>query len=132
MMGRLFAAEILATFLFVSFVLQIVKHNGSTIAPVNTLAIGTCLFVCITLCAGTSGGCVNPAVGFVQPVFQRVFLKGVYPNADPVPLTYYGAYIFAPAIGGILAGVFQRTLNQVAQDKAKEAAEGADKYTGVN
>lgn len=73
MTGRIFASEMISTFLFVSFVLQVVKHNGATDAPVNTIAIGLCLFISITLCGSISGGCVNPAVGFVQPVFQRVF-----------------------------------------------------------
>jgi len=75
MTGRIFVSEIVATFLFVAFVLQIVKHNGATISkdPVNTIAIGLCLFIAITLTSKISGGCVNPAVGFVQPVFQRIF-----------------------------------------------------------
>merc|ERR1712094_152494 len=125
MVGRVFAAEVIATFLFVSFVLQIVKHNGASDMPTNALAIGLCLFTAITLASGVSGGCVNPAVGFVQPVFQRIFTHGVYPNAPQMPLNYYAAYIFAPALGGILAGIFQRTLNQIAQDKAGEAAANA-------
>merc|ERR1712025_1110755 len=45
MTGRIFAAEILATFLFVSFVLQIVKHNGSKIDLVNTIGVGLALTV---------------------------------------------------------------------------------------
>jgi len=44
---------------------------------------------------------------------------------DPLPLTYYAAYIFAPALGGILAGVFQKTLNEMAQAKAGQVAEEA-------
>jgi glycerol uptake facilitator protein len=130
MMGRIFVGEIIATFLFVSFVLQVVKHNGAKDAPVNTVAIGLCLFIAITLTSGVSGGCVNPAVGFVQPVFQRIFYKTVYPKADPLPLTYYAAYIFAPTIGGILAGVYQRTLNEFAQGKADMVAKDAKANQG--
>ena len=130
MMGRVFAGEIIATFLFVSLVLQIVKHNGANDGPTNTIAIGLGLFIAITLTGAISGGCVNPAVGFVQPVFQRVFTKAVYPNAEPVPLTYYGAYIFAPAIGGILAGIWSRTISAYAQTKAAECASNAAKNEG--
>ena len=125
MTGRMFVGEIIATFLFVSLVLQIVKHNGATDAPVNTIAIGLTLFIAITLTSAVSGGCVNPAVGFVQPVFQRIFFASKFPNADPVPLTYYAAYIFAPTLGGVLAGIFQKTLNEFAQGKAKQVAEEA-------
>ena len=125
MTGRIFVGEMIATFLFVSFVLQVVKHNGAVDAPVNTIAIGLCLFIAITLTSAVSGGCVNPAVGFVQPVFQRIFYASKFPKADPVPLTYYAAYIFAPALGGVLAGVFQKTLNEFAQGKAIQVAEEA-------
>jgi len=130
MTGRIFVGEMIATFLFVSFVLQVVKHNGATDAPVNTIAIGLCLFIAITLTSAVSGGCVNPAVGFVQPVFQRIFYQGVFPKAEAVPLTYYAAYIFAPSLGGILAGIFQKTLNEFAQNKAKVVAEEAANQKG--
>jgi hypothetical protein len=42
----------------------------------------------------------------------------IYPNAPKTKLTYMGAYIGAPLLGGIFAGVFQRYFNEFAIRKA--------------
>jgi glycerol uptake facilitator-like aquaporin len=55
--------EAVCTFLFVSMVLMVVKHNGSEYMSVNALAIGLSLFLAIQMASGISGGCINPAVG---------------------------------------------------------------------
>lgn len=49
--------------------------------PVNALAIGIGLFTTITIASGISGGAINPAVGLVQQIFQRMFNGHVYPKA---------------------------------------------------
>jgi len=61
--------EFMMTFLFVTFVLQIVKHNGAKDMPVNALAIGIGLFTTVQIASGISGGAINPAVGLVQSLF---------------------------------------------------------------
>lgn len=60
---KVFFAEVVCTFLFVSMVLMIVKHNGSEYMSINALAIGLSLFLAIQMASGISGGCINPAVG---------------------------------------------------------------------
>ena len=69
LMLQTFVVEFFMTFLFVVFVLQIVKHNGAKDVPVNALAIGIALYTCVQIASGISGGCINPAIGMVQPVF---------------------------------------------------------------
>lgn len=69
-MMKVMWVEIFMTFLFVSVVLAIVKHSGSKDMPVNAIVIGTSLFAATMIASGVSGGCINPAVGIVQPVFM--------------------------------------------------------------
>lgn len=71
-MIKVFFCEAVCTFMFVSFIFMVVKHNGASNMPVNALAIGVALFLAITMASGISGGCINPAVGLVQSVFQKV------------------------------------------------------------
>ena len=107
------------TFFFVSYVLFIVKHtkdNGDT--PINGLAIGLALFGAIQIASGISGGCINPAVGLVQTVFQRVFNGHAYPNTTPQQLMYMPIYLISPFIGGIVAGFFSRWFVATARDRA--------------
>lgn len=113
-----FLVEFFMTFLFVTFVLQIVKHNGAKDVPINALAIGLALYACIQTASGISGGCINPAVGVVQPIFQRMMNRRIYPNAATTQLIYQGMYIVGPLFGGIFAGVFQRYVNETAISKA--------------
>ena len=51
--------------------------------PVNGLAIGLALYGAISIACGISGGAINPAVGLVQTIFQRLFNGHAYPNAPP-------------------------------------------------
>ena len=67
--------EMIMTFLFVSVVIVIVKHNGSQDMPVNAIAIGISLYTAIMIASGLSGGAINPAVALVQPVFQNFSMK---------------------------------------------------------
>ena len=62
---RVFVVETICTFLFVTFVLVIVKHNGSQDMPVNAMCIGLALYAAVREASGISGGCINPAVGLV-------------------------------------------------------------------
>tara|TARA_B100000768_G_C10906157_1_gene219676 strand:- start:151 stop:516 length:366 start_codon:yes stop_codon:yes gene_type:complete len=115
--------EFFMTFLFVTFVLQIVKHNGAKDMPVNALAIGVGLFTTVQIASGISGGAINPAVGLIQTVFQSMFNSKVYPNAPKTKMVYIPAYIFGPLLGGIFAGLYQRFINEKALAKAEQAKE---------
>merc|ERR1711907_294023 len=80
---KVFLVEAVMTFFFVAFVLQIVKHNGAKDMPVNGLAIGLALYAAIQIASGISGGAINPAVGLVQTIFQRLFNGHAYPKSEP-------------------------------------------------
>ena len=62
--------EVVCTFLFVVFVLQVCKHNGDSRSRwVNSLSIGISLYACQLMAGSISGGCLNPAVGLIQIPF---------------------------------------------------------------
>lgn len=64
--ASIFAAEFIATFIFVSVILQVKYHQGAKFLGLNAINIGATLFVMILTIGGISGGCLNPAVGIVQ------------------------------------------------------------------
>ena len=113
--------EIVCTFLFVNFVLMVVKHNGAADMPINALAIGLALFVAIRESSGISGGCINPAVGLVQSVMQGVINQQVYPNADKTNLKYAGVYVMSTLAGGFFAGIFHKWFHERAIASAQNA-----------
>mgnify|MGYP001448530529 CR=1 FL=1 len=78
---RVFAVETVCTFMFVTFVLVIAKHNGAADTPINTMAIGLALYCAVREASGISGGCINPAVGLVQSIFQKMANDYTYPQA---------------------------------------------------
>lgn len=121
MFGKVFWVEMFCTYLFVSVVLQIVKHNGSADMPVNALAIGLSLYTAIIIAGGITGGCINPAVGTVQPLFMKTFNDAVYPKVT-TSLAYWPAYMFGPAAGGAMAGLFSRFVNEKGIERAAKAA----------
>lgn len=131
LMGQAMLVEFMMTFLFVTFVIQIVKHNGAKDVPVNAVAIGIALYACVQTASGVSGGCLNPAVGIVQPIFQRIMNGRIYPNAPKTALIYQGAYIVGPMFGGIFAGLFQRYFNEVAISKASASKNDEIELTGA-
>ena len=109
--------EAVMTGFFVAFVLQIVKQNGSMHMPLNGLAIGFALMNCIQIASGISGGAINPAVGVVQTVFQKIFNHHAYPNAPAQEMIYAPIYLGGTVLGGIFGGLFQRWFNEVAIDR---------------
>merc|ERR1719324_182155 len=111
---------------FVAFVLQIVKHNGAKDMPVNGLAIGLALYAAIQVASGISGGAINPAVGLIQTVFQRLFNGHAYPKAEPQQVMYLPIYLISPFIGGIFAGLFQRWIIETGLDRRDRVAANAE------
>lgn len=130
LMMQAMLVEFFMTFLFVTFVLQIVKHNGAKDMPVNALAIGIGLFTCVQIASGISGGAINPAVGLIQTLFQSVINGKVYPNAPKTRMTYLPAFIVGPFFGGVFAGLYQRFINEKALAKAEQAKEQEIELTG--
>ena len=118
LIGQVFLVEFMMTFLFVAFVIQIVKHNGAQEVPINAACIGIGLYTCIQISSGISGGCINPAIGIVQPVFQRIMNARIYPAAPKTSLVYQSGYVGATFLGGIAAGVFQRYVHEYMISKA--------------
>lgn len=64
-MTKVFCIEMIMTFLFVTFVLVITRHNGASDHPINAACIGIALYLCVREASGVSGGCINPAVGMI-------------------------------------------------------------------
>ena len=64
-----FIAEMVGTFIFVNIILSIKFQNGAKDLVVNALCIGLTLMLAVSLTAGISGGCINPAVGLIQSIF---------------------------------------------------------------
>jgi len=104
--AKVFCIELICTFLFVTFVLVITHHNGSSDAPINCAAIGLALYCAVCESAGVSGGSINPTVGLVQSIFQKVVNAHVYPKAPKTQMTYVVCYVGAGLLGGFLAGLF--------------------------
>jgi glycerol uptake facilitator-like aquaporin len=113
-------AEAVCTFMFVSNVMMIVKHNGSVHVPVNAIGIGLSLFLAIRMSSGISGGCINPAVGLFQTIFQSIANSKKYPNAEPTSWMSLGVYIGGPFLGGWFAGFWHKLIHEGAIAQARE------------
>lgn len=68
----------------------------------------------------------------VQPMFQKMMNGRIYPAAPKTKLVYMAAYINAPFLGGIFAGLFQRYYNEYAITKAKDAKGQEIELAGLN
>lgn len=117
---KVLIAEAVCTFLFVSMVLMVVKHNGSTQAPVNALVIGLALYAAIRMSSGISGGCINPAVGLFQSLFQKMASQKKFPNSKPVAITYVPCYVGGPFLGGFVAALWHKWIHERALNTALE------------
>ena len=91
--------EMVATFVFVTLILNLKKINGSDNDILNAFSIALTLYGMLAMIGAMTGGCLNPAVGLAQVSYQMILLPGSKGTAMPI-------YIFAPALGGLIAGVF--------------------------
>lgn len=107
-------AEAVCTFLFVSMVLMVARENGSRQAPVNALVIGLALYAAIRMASGISGGCINPAVGLFQSLFQKMANQKKFPNSQETAITYIPCYIGGPFLGGFVAGMWHKWIHEKA------------------
>lgn len=106
---------------------MVVKHNGAANMPVNALAIGFSLYLAIQMASGISGGGINPAVGLVQSVFQKMMNTKRFPNAPETSLVYVPAYVGGPFFGAFFAGWFHKLSHEKAlasADECKDAEYG--------
>lgn len=116
---KVIVCEATCTFIFVSMVLMIVKHNGADQMPINAFAIGCSLYLAITMASGISGGCINPVVGLFQTLFQKWANTKIFPNAPETEVLYAPAYIGGPFLGGFLASLFHKIIHERAIESAK-------------
>ena len=56
-----------------SVILVVKNQFGAKDLGINAATIGLTLFIMIAWAAPISGGCLNPAIGLVQPIFQSTF-----------------------------------------------------------
>jgi len=96
--AKMFLAEVIGTFLFVNVNVNIIFNNGSKEIILNAIIIGFALILGLMVAAPISGGAVNPAVGLVLPVLQKVL--------HDVPANQITIHIFGPYVGGLFAGLF--------------------------
>lgn len=120
---KVLICEAVCTFIFVSMVLMVVKHNGADQMPINALAIAFSLYLAIQMASGISGGCINPVVGLLQSMFQKFANTKIFPNAPETEVVYVPAYVGGPFLGGFVAGMFHKWIHEAAMDSAKAKAE---------
>lgn len=117
---KIFFAEALATFVYMSNIILIVKHNGSGSVSINAFCIGITLFLALAMTEGITGGCINPAIGFVQTMFQSMANGMKYPNADRTSYMNMGVYIGGPFFGAWMAAFWNVFAHTDALAYAKE------------
>ena len=74
----MFLIEAMMTFGYIATVLSIIYSNAEN-KMAGGIIIVFILFVAIVTAAPISGGCINPAVGIAQQVFQSIMVSQ-YPN----------------------------------------------------
>lgn len=68
---NMFLAEIIGTFTLCAVILSQKHKLNTTPGTIKAFAVGLTLTCCILMIGGISGGCLNPAIGLVQTIFQR-------------------------------------------------------------
>ena len=117
---KLFFAEALATFVYVCNIIMIKKNNGSGSVSINAFGIGISLFLALAMTQGITGGCINPAIGLIQTIFQSMANSMKFPNADHTSYSNMGVYIGGPLFGAWFAAFWHVFAHQDALDYAKE------------
>jgi len=89
------------------------------------------LFGMILTTGDISGGCLNPAIGMVQPIFQSIissrytttpaYLNPADSTANVYSKDTMWCYMLGPLIGGALSGLFHH-YNGYVLETLKEAA----------
>lgn len=112
--------EMIFTFIYASLFIQISQHTGTPSMLVNAITIGGGLFQCLTSASSVTGGCLNPAIGFAQQLFEVIYDKNIYKNTPkPVTLYYMPAYVLGPIFGGLLSGLFSAFVIERALEESR-------------
>lgn len=102
----MFVAEALATFLFVSVVLSVkYVHKGPDEAKFFMVVVT--LVALATAIGPISGAAINPAIGFVQPVFQNIMQQAGVEEGDNIATSAsMWISIIGPFAGALLAAAW--------------------------
>jgi glycerol uptake facilitator-like aquaporin len=112
---KIFLTEFVCTSLFVSLILTVKFHTQSNEGILGAATVAATLCGMINLADAISSACLNPAVGFVQSIFQPFAWDATRPHYEDESLNTsynisYGSlwiYVLAPTMGGVFAGLFQ-------------------------
>ena len=101
--------ELICTLILVCVVLNLKYNEVYSFAKeglMTPMAIGIIYFGMITMSISTSGACLNPAIGLVQSLYQKVIVnKYVGELKFKVSLQTMWIYIVAPSLGGLIAAL---------------------------
>ena len=103
--GQFFWTEMWATWVLVAVILTVKYHYESEESTLGPLTVALTLLTAISWSAGTTGGCLNPAVGIANSFFQYAIRNKFVMGAE-LTLDSLWVYIIAPSMGGALAGLF--------------------------
>lgn len=71
--------EVVGTAIFISLIMSIKYYTASNESILGAFTVGLTLYGVIMMIGSKTGGCLNPAVGIVQSVFQNI-LHSKYSN----------------------------------------------------
>ena len=117
--SQVFLVEMFATCGLVTTIITLKYHSTIREGVLAALTVGLTLLAMICWSGGISGGCLNPAIGIANSIVQFALKdepnfvgSKLYAN---LTLSSLPIYIFAPLMGGVIAGVFQLFNGKVAK-----------------
>ena len=116
---NVFLMEMVCTGLFVSLIMQVKYQDaGSGNLVLSAAAVSGGLFAMISMIGGATGAAINPMVGLVQPVFQKLLYNGKPAGLLDLDLGFMWIYVVACLLGGVFAGLFAK-MNEKALERGK-------------
>lgn len=108
--------ELLTSFTFINVIMANKYHFGSSELFIEAVSNAASMFGMLLVNRKVSGGYFNPAIGLVQPIFQKMIYEaydieqsktGEVMAKNVVSLNAMWIYILAPLLGGALAGLWK-------------------------